>query len=1022
MDFNADQKEALKIIKDKNVLVSAGAGSGKTHVLTNKIVTLLKNGYTLDDLLVVTFSNKAAFEMKDRVKSLLKNDPKLMDLVNKLETSDITTFDAFYLKIVKQFGYLLGIRSDISIVSSAVFEVKTNEFINKVLDKYYKNPTKEFSDLIYNYTFKNDEGIIDIIKLIIKEAGKEISRTKFYDEYESRFFNEKIIKKYIDQYYLDLKNNILEARKYYLDIDLPNYVDFLEEKFYLPLATNKLDDLVQSVLSIEKFPAKNTKGFKPSVEDNELYDLSKSIIVDKVYGPIKEIGDTNDILSLENRLKPYHKLLIDIAKEVDDMLYNYKNKFGAYDFKDIADLAYRLINIKEVNEKLRNRIKFIMIDEYQDTNPLQEEFISKIANNNLFMVGDMKQSIYGFRDADPTIFLDKFNRYQDNKEGKLIIFKNNYRSREEVLISVNNIFSKIMSSKCGGVDYQFGHELRYGNIESYSNLGKNNYNNAFEIKVYPNNEKLDSNEDEINRVIDDIIYKINTHYQVYDFEKKSLRDVTFKDFAILVEKRTHYDTYKQEFNKRQIPLLSDDAQDSKLFRTTIVIRSILKFVLAIKNNETGNKLIHPFVSLARSFLFNYSDAKIHNIVLKDKNISKTEIYQKAKEIIPYIDIYSNEKMLRLIISKFEIISKLPTIGDVLSNNINMEQMISFASDMDKLEYSFEEMSDFFEELDINKIELEVEANEDVKDAVKMLTIHKSKGLEYPICYFINLNGQKKGDSAPLGSNITNKFGVHLKDLLNNKESIFTYFAKKKEKEDSISERMRLFYVGLTRAKEKPIAFLSKKDFDSIESKKTPLEETNKMLNFIANADYLQYVKDVDVEEGIKLISDTKNVSKKVNIELRSVNIPSETIYPKKASKDLSLGVDKNKLRYGTKMHELLEIVDFKTKDTSFIKNKKEREHIDKIVNLDIFKNVNDALIYHEYEFDDEINNTVGIIDCLIIYKDHIDIIDFKLKSLDDEQYLSQLEIYENYVKDNLNSSLPINKYLLSIMDGEIKKL
>ena len=195
-----------------------------------------------------------------------------------------------------------------------------------------------------------------------------------------------------------------------------------------------------------------------------------------------------------------------------------------------------------------------------------------------------------------------------------------------------------------------------------------------------------------------------------------------------------------------------------------------------------------------------------------------------------------------------------------------------------------------------------------------------------------------------------------------------------------------------------------------------------MLNFIANADYLQYVKDVDIEEGIKLISDTKNVSKKVNIELRNVNIPSEIVYPKKASKDLSLGVDKNKLRYGTKMHELLEIVDFKTKDTSFIKNKKEREHIDKIVNLNIFKNVNDALIYHEYEFDDEINNTVGIIDCLIIYKDHIDIIDFKLKSLDDEQYLSQLEIYENYVKDNLNSSLPINKYLLSIMDGEIKKL
>lgn len=1015
--MNKDQELALEYNKDKNVLVSAGAGSGKTRVLTAKIVKLIKeNGFKLEDLLVVTFSNAAAFEMKERVKKNLRKekDPYLAELANKIDSSDITTFDAYYLKIVKTYGYLLGIRNDVSVIEEAVSQVKTNEFIEEVLNKYYESQPKVFKELIYYYAIKNDDSIKDIIRNIVNVASKNLDRKKYYKEYASIYFNKDSIKEYIKKAYNYFTNRILEARKYYLDINSDLYVNSMEETFYYPLQFDSYQKLFESVQSLEKFLT--SRQYKISEEDKDNYDHTRKILFD-VKADITKLGDEATILQNEERLQKYHQLLLDIAEEVSDKLWEYKTRFGAYTFKDIASLAYELVKIKEVNDILKNKIKYIMIDEYQDTNPLQEEFISLIANNNVFMVGDMKQAIYAFRDSDPTIFLDKYNRYQDDKDGQLIIFKDNYRSREEVLISINDIFSNIMSKEVGGVDYRFGHELRYGNTEAYSVNGKNTYNNAFELNLFEDN-KENNNLQEINCVISDIVNKINSGYQVYDFDKRKLRPCKYSDFAILVEARSHYDTYKKAFNERQIPLASDEDTKIGVFQTTVVIKSILRLILAIKNNDTRRHINHPFMSIARSFICEYSDALIHNLVMHQK-VPQDEIYLKAKNLIQYVDVISNEELLRIIIKEFDIVNKLEKIGDVLANEANIQKMISFAKDMDKLEYSFEEMTIFFDHLEKDDIDLSIENSDEVSDAVKMMTIHKSKGLEFPICYYIYLGRSFKSSGS---GTVTNKFGVHLKDIFSNNSSLFSYLSEKYEKSVSRDEELRLLYVAITRAKEKPIAFYNKDKFEKIISSKiNPVSDAKKMLDFIVASDFKKYVHDFTPnKDHINNVEQEKN--KKVKIEIRNVNVPSEYIYPKKASKDLSLSVDKSLLRYGTKIHELLEIVDFKTKDTKFIKNKKEKEAVERIINSKIFKGVESALIYHEYEFEDEKNNTVGVIDLLVIYNDHIDIVDFKLKNLDDEQYVSQLEIYENYVRDNLNNYLPINKYLLSVLTGEEKKL
>ena len=1019
MDFNKDQQEALKLIKDKNVLVSAGAGSGKTAVLTEKIYRLLKQGYNLDELLVVTFSNKAAYEMKSRVRDKLEKDKELSKYVTQLETSDITTFDAYYLKIVKKYGYLLGYREDVSIVDQCVFQVKQYEFIRQVMDGYYKKPTKAFKDLIYYYALRSDDSIVDIISKIIDEANKEVDSSRFYLDYENKFFNEDNLKALINIFYNNLKKMIEDARSMYLDLSNETFVNELEEVFYLPLLKDDYDALAASLLSYEGLPNINKAIYKPQEEEKETVKAVKDILKG-VLDLVKLYGTSKDILNTEKILKPYHKVLIEIAKKADDILLEYKNHFGAYTFKDIASIAYKLVQIPSVNAELKNKIKFIMIDEYQDTNPTQEEFISLIANNNLFMVGDMKQSIYRFRDADPSIFQDKYNRYYDDKDGKLIIFKNNYRSREEVLFSVNDLFRKIMSEDVGGVNYRNGHELRYGNTYIYSDIAPNTYNNSFEIKLFDNKEKETTPVGEINAVLDDIISKIQSGYKIYDFADRKFRPVTFKDFAILVEKRTHYETYKQEFNKRQIPLKSDDSTDLKIFKSTIVIKSIIGLIVAIKNNESSLTKKHYYASIARSFAFECSDATIHNTIINNK-VESSEIYKLANEIVPYVDYLSNEELLRMIINKFDLVAKLPKIGDILNNQTNIQQMITFAKATDKLEFTFEEMKKFFEELDQNEIDLSIESEEEVDDAVNILTIHKSKGLEYPICYFINLSSAKKASSSPLSTLISNKYGVHLKNIFDEHQSLYNYIYSKEERKEAISEQVRLFYVALTRTKEKPIAFISNRDYEKCQKSYKGIERASKIMDYLLYAGASQYVSPFERKDLI--LEDTKSESqKKQNLDLRKVNIESELIYPHKASKDLSLGVNKDALRYGTKLHELLEIVDFKTKDTKFIKSKKEREIIDRVINLKLFKDIEDALVYHEYEFEDELNNTVGVIDLLLIYKDHIDIVDFKLKDLDEEEYVTQLEIYEDFVRDNLNSELPINKYLLAILDGEVKKL
>ena len=248
--------------------------------------------------------------------------------------------------------------------------------------------------------------------------------------------------------------------------------------------------------------------------------------------------------------------IIETVQEYLERLHKFKRNNNIYDFQDIALLSIDIVKNNDfVREELKYSFKQIMIDEYQDTNDIQDIFIGLIENNNVYMVGDIKQSIYRFRNANPYIFKNKYDSYADNDGGLKIDLVKNFRSREEVLDNINEIFNYIMDNDIGGAEYHESHEMVFGN-NSYIEEGKTEQEYNMEILEYhyDKDSKYTKEEIEIFTIADDIINKISNKFKVFDKDEKLLRDITYNDFVILMDRTTDFDLYKKIFEYKGIPL------------------------------------------------------------------------------------------------------------------------------------------------------------------------------------------------------------------------------------------------------------------------------------------------------------------------------------------------------------------------------------------------------------------------------------------------------------------------------------
>ena len=997
-----------------NIIVSAGAGSGKTAVLSERVIDKLKQGIHINELLILTFTKAAASEMKERIRKKIKKENLVQEL-DMIDAAYITTFDSFALSIVKKYHYLINVSKDVNIIEESVVKIKKEEFLDEIFEEKYRNDN-DFKKLISDFCVKDDKEIRNQILNISDKLDMLIDKIDYLKNYQFSDIN-----KDINSYLIYIKKQVLSLED--IITELSDYID----SEYLNKLYESINPLLSSVTYDEIKINSNLK--LPPLPRGSLDETKK--VKDKLNKKIKSINDLCSYENIDNikdtilKTKDYVKVIIDIILNLTKKINYYKHQNDLYEFTDIALLAIKIVKENpHIALELKNSFKEIMIDEYQDTNDLQEEFIKYISSNNVYMVGDIKQSIYRFRNANPNIFKNKYDSYSKEIGGIKIDLNKNFRSRKEVLDDINLIFNLIMNDDIGGADYLKTHQMVFGN-NAYINEGATKQDYDLEILEYENNNNnFSKDEVECFLIANDIKNKIDNNYQVFDKDELVLRKARYSDFVILLDRSANFDLFKKIFEYHQIPLNILKEEKMNNDQDIYVLNNLIKFVIKVNNKEYDSDFRYLFISIMRSFIYNENDDIIFKYFL-NKNYYDSDLFKKAKEIS--ID-FNPSYVINEILEKFSFYEKLITIGNIEASLIKVDQIIDMANNL--TDYDIILFSNHLDKIIRENYQMKYQINNDLGDAVKIMTIHKSKGLEYHICYFANM--YKSFNIRELNEKFlySNKYGIvtpYFDEGIGN--TIYKTLIKEDYIKEEISEKIRLFYVALTRAKEKMIMVIPYSEINSFNKElvlKNDIKEQYRsfldIINSIKNRleKYLIKVDVPNLTKDYNLIKENDyDILEFEKLNVENIDIENEEIKENSFSKKINEVITKDKkklLKFGTEFHELLENLDF-NKEIN-LENKFYQEKINNFLKSDILKNYQDAKIFKEYEFmyiKDDIKYH-GIIDLMLEYDDHIDIIDYKLKNIDDKKYVEQLTGYKNFIESKSNKK--VNLYLYSIIDSK----
>ena len=1020
-----EQKEAI-YKEGTNIIVSAGAGSGKTAVLTERVLEKVKSGISVDNLLILTFTKMAAKEMRERIGEKLKENGFTKEL-SKLDTADITTFDAYALSLVKKYHYYLNLSKDINIIDASVIGLYKEKMLKDIFEELYTSEDSKFLNLIKEYALKDDKEIFNFILNINNKLDLKTNKREYLDSYISVKYNEENIDKDIDNYIkviLDLINNIRDYLEY---IDDSDYFDKIYKVLSPLLSSGNYDDIklnIEVKLPIAKGVSDTTKEYKDKIS-NTIKEIKKLVIYDN-YDSIK-----SGIL----KTKDYVEEIITIIKELDKRVSEYKSKYNYFEYGDISSYAIELVkNNTEIREEIKNNLNEIMIDEYQDTNDVQEEFIAYISNNNVYMVGDIKQSIYRFRNANPYIFKNKYDSYSKNINGIKIDLNKNFRSREEVINNINLMFDRIMDDTIGGASYRISHRMVYGN-PMYQGDGDSGVNNNFEVYSYLNETIFKKDEVEAFIIASDIKNKITNGYPIFGKDTKGIRKAKYSDFAILLDSSKSFELFKKILEYNDIPTSIVKSVNLTDGEVITIIKNIISFIIKIKDNVIDNEFKKLFISIARSFLFNLDDNIIFDYFLNN-NFKDSDIYKISYSITKNLDTISLDEIIDIIIDKYDFYNKLFLLGDYSSNIIRIDKLKEITSNLTNLDYDIYKYSEYLENIIESDMKIEYNVTESSNNTVKIMTIHASKGLEFNVCYYGGLYSKFNIREAISKFSYDDKYGIIIpykdKFLYN---TIYHNLSYRNYVLENISERIRLFYVALTRAKEKMIfilpentkeeaGYISDIIDDSIRSKYNSFASIMYSLEPITKSYYKNIdINSIGLSKNYNLVKND-NYNKLLGrvedkLDVQDINIDIQKEEEKSFSKKnihITSKEEQDRLDYGKKVHELFELTDFHNTSNLTGKNKGIiTNFLDKV-------NIDNADIYKEYEFIYEEDNTTyhGIIDLMLVYKDNIKIIDYKLKNISDEAYLKQLNGYKDYIEKRFNK--PADIYLYSVINNTLEKI
>ena len=1011
----------------ENIIVSAGAGSGKTAVLSERVLRKLKSGVGIKQLLILTFTKAAAAEMRERIRANIKKNPDLASQLLELDGAYITTFDSYSLSLVKKYHYLLNVSKNIQIGEASVFTIRENEFLDEILMRRYENPTSDFTKLIYDFCTKDDDSLKKSILKINHALDLRYDKVEYLTSYIDTFYQPDTIESYCHLYVSKLFS-LQEEMQNIIESLCPLLEEKVSEKvysFYRKFLDSKTYD--EMVGSLDERAPQTPRNSEDDVKAYfaKLSELRKRAKDYLVYPSYQEMKDA--IWATEG----YAKEIVSILLELDQKMMELKHEEDTYDFTDISKMAIQLLlDHPDIKEEVKQSFQEIMIDEYQDTSDLQETFISLIANHNVYMVGDIKQSIYRFRNANPYIFKEKYENYQKGIDGFKIDLNKNFRSRKEVLDNVNLMFDLLMDSVVGGADYKASHRMVFGNT-SYEEQGKSDTSHQMEVYRYDYDKSSEYSKEEIEAfwIAQDIKKKIESGYLVYNFKEENAkpRPCKYQDFVIMLDRSTNFGLYKKIFTYFGIPLAVKKDESIKSTTDLLLFSNILTFIFKIYHHEYDTMYYHTYASIARSFLLSLSDQEIFQTIT-GKRIAESSIYQLAEPIAKELDGLSTTELLDRILTAFSYYEKLLSVGDIDSALARIDNLKRIAKGFESIGMTPSMFQEYLVELTENdQLDLKYKVSEDASNAVQIMTIHASKGLEFPICYFASLDvkfNMRDMNDRFLYDNKTGIITPYFKEGIG--DTILKSLYKERYTMEEVSEKIRLFYVAVTRGKEKMIFVLPSREWD----KGTDYDSK---VSWSSLADMLDSIRDVlspytlsiDLKE-IPLTHAYHTLTKKEyptsfsHYVEEEISIPVKPIGQERFSKTTSHILSKQELRamkFGEHMHEVFESIDILHPNLEKL-SKFEKEKVTLFLKHDIVRNAPQA-VYQEYEFMTELDGKMqhGIIDLLLQYENRYVIIDYKLKEVTDEAYRKQLDGYKKYIYQKTGK--PVEAYLYSILDDRM---
>lgn len=1032
MAWTMEQQEAIDR-EGKNIIVSAGAGSGKTAVLTARVQRKLKSGVHVNELLVLTFTNAAAAEMKERIRKTINKTPGLEEEANLIDGAYITTFDSFSLSMVKKYHTRLNVTNNIKISDEVVIDMKKREILDDIFDENYLSPKKNFLKLINDFCLKDDKELKNYILNVYKRIELKYDK----EDYLEKFFEVEMTDERIDSFVLEYVNLLIGKQKIIKDL-IVSLNDYFDGDFVAKIEDNFLKIL--KATNYDEFRCGlDYKSIVVPRGSDEVGKKIKSTIFDTAK-EIKELCRYESVLEIKNEIldtKDSITIIIDILKEFDKRLEAWKEKEEIYNFTDIARMAIKVVDENEdIREELTNSFNEILVDEYQDTSDTQEKFISLIANNNVYMVGDIKQSIYRFRNANPYIFKNKYDTYRDTDLGIKIDLLKNFRSRKEVLSNINLLFDLFMDDEIGGADYKASHRMVFGN-NTYIEEGMTDQNYDLDVITYnkDNLGKITKDEEEAFIIGYDIIKKMEEKFQVFDKDELILRDIEYKDFVVLLDKSKNFNLYKKIFEYLHIPLAILKDESLRKDEDVLVLKNILRLLICIKEKRYDTEFKYTFTSISRSFLYKISDEEIHNYFVNN-SFMESELYKKCSSLVDKIDYMSGSAFLLLVLEEFNYEEKLITIGNVKSFRVRCEYFYNLIKNYEETGKTIYDFVAYLNGIFDDDYDLKFNVNSGSSNSCKIMTIHKSKGLEFPICYFAGFSG--KFNTSELKEKIIydNKYGLILPKVSEYyKETILKTLLKVNTKREEISEKIRLLYVAVTRAKEKMIIVMPEVEEENEVVDIVPLYEREKYNSFLSimksiYSSLLPYVIKSDVIGTKDYLSNSSSSSSEITagedlLEVEELNLEVSEIEEVHYSKDTLHLITKEEqqlMNFGTRVHEVLEQMDFNDLSTLEGIDSKIREKISKFLESDLMRDKLNLPMYKEYEFIYREENTIshGIIDLLIEETNTMTIIDYKLKNIDDINYDKQLNGYRKYIEEK--SGKKVKCYLYSILDEKYREV